>query len=62
MKKFSAALAALIFFIASPAQDTPRIVEPGMETSGTNTELLYIALAGLGLLLLLYFVWRRRRR
>ena len=61
MKKLSAFMPLLLAVFAVAAQDSPRVVEPGMETSGTNTELLYIALAGLGLLLLLYFLWRRRR-
>lgn len=37
-------------------------VEPGMETSFDNTELLIIALVGLALLMLLYFYFRRRRK
>lgn len=44
------------------AQDSLRPVEPGMETSFDNTELLIIALVGLALLMLLYFYFRRRRR
>lgn len=42
--------------------DTIAPVEPGMETSFDNTELLIIALVGLALLMLLYFYFRRRRK
>lgn len=62
MKKSRFVLLLSLLALSSAAQDSLQPVEPGMETSGTNTELLYVALAGLALLLLVYFMWRRRRR
>jgi LPXTG-motif cell wall-anchored protein len=35
--------------------------EPEMETSYDNMELLWLALAGLGILIALYFIFRRRK-
>lgn len=59
MKKF-VFLLILAFPFLGISQETP--VEPGMETSFDNTELLVVALVGLALLLALYFFFRRRRR
>ncbi len=59
MKKVFSFLLLILPFLVF-AQDTP--VEPGMETSFDNTELLVVALVGLALLLALYFFFRRRRK
>ena len=59
MKKIISFLLILVLPLLMLAQDTP--VEPGMETSFDNTELLVVALVGLALLLALYFFFRRRR-
>jgi hypothetical protein len=41
--------------------DTSRIIEPGHQTSYDNKDLLLISLAGLALLLAIYFLFRRTR-
>ncbi|MGZ5286978.1 MAG: LPXTG cell wall anchor domain-containing protein [Flavisolibacter sp.] len=60
MKKIFSFLLLVLFPLLLLAQNTP--VEPGMETSFDNSELLVVALVGLALLLALYFFFRRRRR
>ena len=60
MKKITFLLFFLpLFALAQTATDP---VEPNMETSYENYELLFIALAGLGILLLIYFYFKRTRR
>jgi LPXTG-motif cell wall-anchored protein len=62
MKKFLFVL-PVVFALTSFAQtDTSGPIEPGMETSFDNTELLIVALVGLALLLFLYFFFRQRRK
>jgi LPXTG-motif cell wall-anchored protein len=51
----------LLTTITTIAQDSLQPIEPDMETSFENTELLIVALIGLALLLALYFFFRRRR-
>jgi surface polysaccharide O-acyltransferase-like enzyme len=41
--------------------DTARTVEPGQQTSYTNKDLVLISIAGLALLLAIYFLFRRLR-
>jgi hypothetical protein len=41
--------------------DTARVVEPGQRTSYTNKDLVLISIAGLALLLAIYFLFRRVR-
>jgi LPXTG-motif cell wall-anchored protein len=63
MKKFLFVLTVVFAQVTGFAQsDTSGPIEPGMETSFDNTELLIVALVGLALLLLLYFFFRRRRK
>ena len=58
MKHFAAFLLVLITSGAY-SQDTPRTIEPGHQTSYDNKDLLLISLAGLALLLAIYFLFRR---
>ena len=66
MKAINKKLLVLFFFLLNVhcllAQDTANSVEPDMETSFENTELMIVALIGLALLLALYFFFRRRRK
>jgi hypothetical protein len=41
--------------------DTTRMIEPGQKTSYDNKDLLLISLAGLALLLAIYFLFRRTK-
>ena len=41
--------------------DTTRVIEQGQKTSYNNKDLLLISLAGLALLLAIYFLFRRTR-
>jgi len=52
----------LLFSFAVKAQDTIRQVEPGLETSFSNRDLLLLALAGFAVLVAIYFLFRRARR
>lgn len=53
----------LLLSLAALAQnDTSRAVEPNMETSYDNMELLIMALVGLALLIAMYFFFRKTRR
>lgn len=60
MKKITFLLSFLPVFALAQSATNP--VEPNMETSYENYELLFIALAGLGILLLIYFYFKRTRR
>ena len=52
----------LVFTTMAYAQiDSIRAVEPAKETSYTNKDLLLISLAGLALLLAIYFLFRKTR-
>jgi hypothetical protein len=64
MKKAFLFLATILCFHASllAQGDTAKAVEPGMETSYDNQELLIIALVGLVLLMAMYFFFKRSRR
>ena len=61
MKKLIAIPALLLAFI-SGAQDTIRKVEPELETSFTNEDLLLLALAGFAVLIAIYFLFRRAKK
>jgi LPXTG-motif cell wall-anchored protein len=61
-KSLALSVLLMTYSIIAFTQDSLSPVEPDMETSFENTELLIIALVGLALLLLLYFVFKRRRR
>jgi heme/copper-type cytochrome/quinol oxidase subunit 2 len=53
----------LLLSLAAPAQNTTtRPVEPQMETSYDNMELLIMALVGLVLLIAMYFFFRKTRK
>lgn len=52
----------LLSLSALSQTDTTRPVEPNMETSYDNMELLVIALVGLVLLIGMYFFFRRTRK
>lgn len=52
----------LLSLPALSQNDTLRSVEPQMETSYDNMELLVIALVGLVLLIAMYFFFRKTRR
>ena len=54
----------LLLSLAALAQNdtTARPVEPNMETSYDNMELLIIALVGLVLLIAMYFFFRKTRK
>jgi uncharacterized membrane protein len=55
--------AFLLFQLAAFAQlDTAGSVEPYRETSYTNKDLLLLALAGLAILMAIYFLFRRARK
>ena len=60
MKKITFLLILLPFIALSQTATQP--VEPDMETSYENYELLIIAIAGLAVLLLIYFYFKRTRR
>ncbi len=60
--KLMCAFLLIISSVVALAQDSLQPVEPDKETSFENTELLFVALVGLALLLALYFFFRRRRR
>ena len=60
MKKITFLLTLLPFIALAQTGTEP--VEPNMETSYENYELLFIALAGLVVLLLIYFYFKRTRR
>jgi hypothetical protein len=62
MKYLLSALLCLTFFIAFTQTDSVRIIEPDMETSFENYELLIIAILGLLLLMGLRFWFRRTRK
>jgi len=62
MKKALLSLYFLLITALASAQDSTKPVEPEMETSYENYELLIIALVGLVILLLIYFYFRRTRR
>jgi hypothetical protein len=62
MKQISTLLFLFITGVLQAQSDTTRPVEPGLETSYENQDLLIIALVGLGILLLLYFFFKRSRR
>jgi len=52
----------LVSNMALAQADSTRVPEPNLETSYDNQELLIMALAGLALLLVLYFFFKRSRR
>ena len=60
MKKITFLLFLLPFIALSQTVTQP--VQPDMETSYENYELLIIAIAGLAVLLLIYFYFKRTRR
>jgi len=64
MKKAFLFLATLFFFnsFLLAQTDSIRAVEPNMETSYDNQELLIIALVGLVVLIALYFFFKKSRR
>ncbi|GEM_PF-1638856 len=55
---------SFLFFItvAYSQTDSVRPIEPGQQTSYDNKDLLLISLAGLALLLAIYFLFRRARK
>lgn len=62
MKGIISSLILLLAFVTTIAQTGTQPVEPNMETSYENYELLFIAIAGLAILLLIYFYFKRTRR
>jgi LPXTG-motif cell wall-anchored protein len=60
MKKVS--LLALLMPFHLFAQEAGRQIEPGQETSFTNKDLLLLALAGLAILMAIYFLFRKARK
>lgn len=62
MKGIISSLILLLAFVTTIAQTGTQPVEPNMETSYENYELLFIAIAGLVILLLIYFYFKRTRR
>jgi hypothetical protein len=61
MKRLLIACLFLLSLSALAQNDTSRAVEPQMETSYDNMELLIIALVGLALLIAMYFFFRKTR-
>ncbi len=61
MKKFSLFSLLILASLASIAGDSIPAVEPGYETSFTNTELWLIVAVAFLVLVGLYFVYRNRK-
>lgn len=61
MKRLLLFCSLLISALVYGQSDTAGVIEPGHQTSYTNKDLLLISLAGLALLLAIYFLFRRTR-
>jgi hypothetical protein len=61
MKRLVLFCLLLISTMAYSQSDTSGVIEPGQQTSYDNKDLLLISLAGLALLLAIYFLFRRTR-
>ncbi|HEU4632409.1 MAG TPA: hypothetical protein VFS22_00400 [Flavisolibacter sp.] len=61
MKRLLLVTSLLISALVFAQGDTSGTIEPGHQTSYTNKDLLLISLAGLALLLAIYFLFRRTR-
>lgn len=62
MKGIISSLILILAFVTTIAQTGIQPVEPNLETSYENYELLIVAIAGLAILLLIYFYFKRTRR
>jgi len=62
MKKLLSFLFLLWAELAYSQADSSRMIEPGHQTSYNNKDLLLISLAGLALLLAIYFLFRKTRK
>jgi hypothetical protein len=62
MKRLPFFCCLLISTFVQAQSDTARVIEPGQQTSYTNKDLLLISIAGLALLLAIYFLFRRLRK